>query len=111
VGSTPTIPILPILGKYYIIDRKEGIIMIDVYFELKETKMESVGGLALLERDPTGINVWRVYKIYPVTETSVLFQRNKNEFVVTNGIYEHEMGTIKIRYINGYININVKEKK
>ena len=85
--------------------------MIDVYFELKEKKMESVGGLALLERDPTGINVWRVYKIYPITEKTVLFQRNKHEFTVMNGCYEHEMGIIKIRYVNGYINVNVKEKK
>ena len=84
--------------------------MIDVYFELKEEKMKSVGGLALLERDPTGIYVWRVYKVYPITERTVLFQRNKHEFVVMDNHYEHEMGDINIKYLNGYININVKEK-
>lgn len=85
--------------------------MIDVYFELKEKKMESIGGLALLEKDPTGIYVWRVYKVYPITERTVLFQRNKHEFSVMDGHYEHEMGTITIQYLNGYMNINVKEKK
>lgn len=85
--------------------------MIDVYFELKERKMESIGGLALLEKDPTGIHVWRVYKVYPMTERTVLFQRNKHEFSVMDGHYEHEMGTITIKYLNGYMNINVKEKK
>lgn len=85
--------------------------MIDVYFELKEKKMESIGGLALLEKDITGIYVWRVYKVYPITERTVLFQRNKNEFSVMDGHYEHEMGTITIKYLNGYMNVNVQEKK
>lgn len=85
--------------------------MIDVYFELKEKKMVCVGGLALLEKDKTGIYVWRVYKIYPITERTVLFQRNENEFSVMDGHYKHEMGTITIKYINGYMNVNVKEKK
>lgn len=85
--------------------------MIDVYFELKEKKMESIGGLSLLEKDPTGIYVWRTYKIYPITDRTVLFQRNKHEFTVMDGHYEHEMGTITIQYLNGYMNINVKEKK
>lgn len=85
--------------------------MIDVYFELKEKRMVSVGGLALLEKDKTGIYVWRVYKIYPITERTVLFQRNENEFSVMDGHYEHEMGTITIKYLNGYMNVNVQEKK
>lgn len=73
--------------------------------------MESIGGLALLEKDPSGLSIWRVYKIYPITERTVLFQRNKHEFVVMDNHYEHEMGEINIKYLNGYMNINVKEKK
>lgn len=85
--------------------------MIDVYFELKEKKMESIGGISLCEKDASGLNIWRTYKVYPITERTVLFQRNTHEFTVMDGLYEHEMGTIKIQYLNGYMNINVKEKK
>lgn len=84
--------------------------MIDVYFELKEEKMVSIGGLSLLEKDASGIYVWRAYRIYPLTERTVLFQRNSHEFSVMDGHYDHEMGTITIQYINGYMNVNVKER-
>ena len=84
--------------------------LIDVYFELKPKKMISVGAVALLEKDTTGIFIWRVYKIYPISERTVLFQRNAHEFSVMDGHFEHEMGTITIKYINGYMNVNVKER-
>lgn len=85
--------------------------MIDVYFEVKDKKMKAIGGLALLEKDFTGVFVWRVYMVFPITDRTVLFKRNKHEFSVMDGHYEHEMGTITIQYINGYMNINVKERK
>lgn len=85
--------------------------MIDVYFELKKEMGVSIGGLALLEVDQeTELKIWRVYKVYPVTEKTVLFKRNKHEFAVVNGFYKHEMGEIKIEYLNGYMNINIRER-
>ena len=77
-----------------------------VYFPEKKP-MQCVGAIGLLERDKSGLEIWRVYKIYPLTEKSVLFQRNNNEFAVVNGKYMHEMGEITISYDSGYINVKV----
>lgn len=84
--------------------------MIDVYFIMKKMG-EEVGGISLEEKDPsTGLKIWRAYKVYPITERTVLFQRNKHEFAVMDGEYKHEMGTIRIQYMNNreYMNINVR---
>lgn len=83
--------------------------MIDVYFELKDIKGESIGGISLRVTEPNGLHIWRTYKIYPITEKAVLFQSNKSEFVVLNGHHIHEMGEITIQNINGYMNVNIKE--
>lgn len=88
--------------------------MTDVYFMLKEDG-ECVGGISLKEKHPTmKINIWQTYKVYPITEKTVLFKRKDNEFCTINGKYNHEMGEIKIRYIEGimgdkWVNINIKE--
>ena len=86
--------------------------MIDVYFMLKGNG-ECVGGVSLREKHPTmGINIWETYKVYPITEKTVLFRQTDNEFCTVNGTYQHEMGKISIRYINNeWININVRENK
>ena len=86
--------------------------MIDVYFMLKG-KGECVGGISLKEKHPNmKINIWETYKVYPITENTVLFKKNDNEFCTSNGTYNHEMGKISIRYINDeWININVKERQ
>ena len=86
--------------------------MIDVYFMLKG-KGECVGGISLREKHPNmKINIWETYKVYPITEKTVLFQKNDNEFCTVNGTYNHEMGLIKVNVINNeWLNINVKEKK
>lgn len=86
--------------------------MIDVYFMLKG-KGECVGGISLKEKHPNmKINIWETYKVYPVTEKTVLFKKKDNEFCTSNGIYNHEMGIITIRYINDeWLNINIKERQ
>ena len=86
--------------------------MIDVYFMLKN-KGDYVGGISLKEKHPTmGINIWETYKIYPITDKTVLFKKKDNEFCTVNGTYQHEMGQIEVKYINDeWININVKENK
>jgi hypothetical protein len=90
--------------------------MINVYFMAKG-KGECVGGIALREKHPTmKVNIWEVYKVYPISEKTVLFQRNEHEFCTVNGKYEHEMGSIEIKKVTGiqgdeWINIIVKEKK
>ena len=86
--------------------------MIDVYFELKKEMGVSIGAVSLLEVDKdTNLKIWRTYKVYPITEKTVLFRRKENEFAVTNGFYKHEMGEISIEYINGYMNVNIREKR
>lgn len=84
--------------------------MIDVYFMLKEFG-EAVGGISLKERDNLiQADVWNVYKVFPITEKTVLFKNSNKEFAVTNGSYRHEMGQIKIKYINNqWINVSVIE--
>ena len=84
--------------------------MINVYFILKGIG-ECVGGISLKEKHPTmNIDVWEVYKIYKISEKTVLFKRNEKEFCVTDGYFRHEMGQIEIKYIdNKWMNINVKE--
>lgn len=86
--------------------------MIDVYFMLKEWG-ECVGGVSLREFHPTiKRNIWNTYKIFPISDNKVLFKRIEEEFYVIDGIYNHEIGLIKIQYINGeWININVRERK
>ena len=81
-----------------------------VYFPEKQN-MHCVGAMGLLEKDVSGLEIWRVYKIYPMSERSVLFQRNKNEFAVVNGKYDHEMGEITIERDNGFINVKVTVKE
>lgn len=89
--------------------------MIDVYFLMDKKVGEAIGGISLKEKDEKlRIHIWRTYKIYPITDKTVLFQRNEYEFCVMNGAYQHEMGTIKIDYITGimgdkWMHINVKE--
>lgn len=84
--------------------------MIDVYFMLKKPG-EAVGGISLKEKHPTmKIDIWETYKIYPITEKTVLFKRKDKEFCTTDGYFRHEMGQIEVKYINDeWININVKE--
>lgn len=87
--------------------------MIDVYF-LKRKLMECIGAVSLLEN-----GIWYTYKVYQLTETTFLFQRLKREFSVCEtrynekgereSVYCHEMGTIKIKCVEGkWININVR---
>ena len=89
--------------------------MIDVYFMLKE-KGDAVGGISLKELHPTmKINIWETYKVYPITEKTVLFKKNDNEFCTINGKYKHEMGEIKVKIIDDnigtkWLNVNIKEK-
>lgn len=89
--------------------------MIDVYFQMDKGKGEAIGGISLKEKHPTmGVFIWNTYKVYPMGDNVVLFQRNGHAFVVMNGIHEHEMGTIKIKIIKGllddeWMNINVRE--
>ena len=84
--------------------------MIDVYFLLKGNG-DCVGGISLKEKHPTmNLDIWETYRIYPVTEKTILFKRKDNEFCTTNGIYKHEMGQIEAKIVNGmWLNINVKE--
>lgn len=86
--------------------------MIDVYFMLKKPG-ECVGGVSLKEMHPNmKIHIWEAYKVYPITEKTVLFQKNDNEFCTVNGTYSHEMGEINVKYINDeWLNVRVKEKK
>lgn len=91
--------------------------MIDVYFLLDGKKPgECVGGVSLKETHPTmEIDVWTTYKVYPITEKTVLFTKNGDEFCTVNGTYEHEMGTITVNHITGlegdvWLNVNVKER-
>lgn len=83
--------------------------MINVYFPLKG-KGDILGAISLKEKDETGIYIWRTYNIIQITETVVLFQRNNGiEFCTSNGTYDHEMGKIKVRYIeNTLLNINIQ---
>ena len=84
--------------------------MIDVYFMLKG-KRECVGGISLREKHPTmKTYIWQTYKVYPITEKTVLFRRQENEFCTENGSFQHEMGHIEVKYINAeWLNINVRE--
>ena len=57
-----------------------------------------------------GVDIWETYKVFPITEKTVLFKRKDNEFAVTNGRYRHEMGQINVEYINGgWLNVQVIE--
>lgn len=91
--------------------------MIDVYFMLDgKGKGDCVGGVSLKEKHPNmKVNIWHTYKVYPITEKTILFQKNDGEFCITNGTYEHEMGTISVKIIEGilgdkWLNVRVKEK-
>lgn len=91
--------------------------MIDVYFMMDgKDKGDCVGGVSLKEIHPTmQIDIWTTYKVHPITEKTVLFKNNKNEFCTINGTYEHEMGTIKVETISGvledkWLHVNIKEK-
>ena len=84
--------------------------MIDVYFMLKKSG-EEVGGVSL-QVNQHGIQLWRVYKVYPITEKTVLFASNVDEFCTINGKYHHEMGDIEVKYMeNQWLNVRIKEKK
>lgn len=85
------------------------IIMIDVYFMLKG-KGECVGAISLSESDPdTRKTIWNTYKVFPINKNMVVLKRPKSELYILNGKGKHEMGQIKIQYINEWININVTE--
>lgn len=90
--------------------------MIDVYFMMKG-KGECVGGISLKEKHPKmKINIWTTYKVFPITEKTVMFSKNGDEFCTTNGVYQHEMGEIKVKFITGidgdeWLNVNIKEKE
>ena len=59
--------------------------MTDVYFMYKG-KGECVGGISLRERHPTmRVNIWQTYKIYPMSDKTILFQRTETEFCTKNG--------------------------
>ena len=83
--------------------------MIDVYF-IQRGKGECIGAVSLKEYDPL-INapVWQTYTIYIITDKTLLFKRTEKEFCVVDGFFKHEMGNIKIKYINGWVNVNVIE--
>ena len=85
--------------------------MIDVYFMLKKPK-ECVGGVSLREFHPEmKVNIWQTYKVYPVTEKTVLFKRVGVEFCTNDGKYEHEMGRVTVKFINDeWLNVNVRER-
>ena len=89
--------------------------MIDVYFIIDGKERDCVGGISLKERHPNmHIDIWTTYKVYPITEKTILFRKNDGEFCTTNGTYEHEMGTIKVKTIQGtigekWLNINIRE--
>ena len=76
--------------------------MIGLSYYMMKGKGECVGGIALSEKHPTmKVNIWEVYKIYPISEKTVLFQRNEKEFCTENGKYEHESCNIEIKYLDG----------
>ena len=87
--------------------------MINVYFMLpKQWKGECVGGISLKEYH-TGMkrDIWETYKVFPITEKTVLFHRKDNEFCTKNGTYEHEVGKIKVEIIHDeWLNVQVSEK-
>jgi hypothetical protein len=84
--------------------------MIDVYFPIKKPG-EAVGGISLKEVDhKLKVNIWRTYKVFFITENTVLFKKMDNEFCTINGKYNHEMGQVIVRVIdNEWLNVNVKE--
>lgn len=82
--------------------------VIDTYFPIRE-KEDCIGAIALWEIHPTmKIGIWQVYKIQIVSDKTILFRKNNKEFCITGETYEHEMGTITLRRINGFLNIRVK---
>ena len=93
--------------------QKELMEVLNIGILLSKEKGSYVGAVSLREMHPNmKINIWQTYKVYPITEKTVLFKRKDNEFCTVDGKYEHEMGTIKIEYINNiWLNINVNEKK
>ena len=101
-----------------IISLKGAMYMIDVYFMLDgKNTGDCVGGLSLYEVPPKGMFGWYVaYKVYYITDKTILFQQNNGEFCTTNGTYEHGMGTILTEVIKGnlgdkWLHVQVKEKK
>ena len=91
--------------------------MIDVYFMMDgKEKGDCVGGISLKDKHPNmPYSIWTAYKVFPITEKIVLFQKTDGEFCTTNGTYEHEMGTIKVEVIKGvlgdkWLHVNVTEK-
>lgn len=92
--------------------------MIDVYFIIDDKKPgDCVGGISLYEVPPKAMYGYYVaYKIYYITERTILFQKNNGEFCTTNGTYEHGMGTIKTEIITSvlgdkWLHVQVIEKK
>ena len=82
--------------------------VINAYFPIKE-KGECIGAISLWEMHPNmKIPIWQTYKIYPVSEKTILFQKNDKEFCITGNNYEHEMGIINIKEINGFINVKIE---
>lgn len=84
--------------------------MIDAYFFLKQPG-EAVGAISLKERNANlKVDIWETYKIFPITEKTVLFKRMETEFCTTNGKYHHEMGNIQVKYIdNEWLNVKITE--
>lgn len=58
--------------------------MIDVYFRLKKPG-EAVGGVSLREKNyQLKLNIWQTYKVFPITENTVLFKTKDVEFCTVN---------------------------
>lgn len=82
--------------------------MIDVYF-LEKRIGECIGAVSLREYEHRiNRHIWNTYMIYMGKDKSLLFERTEKEFFVTDCFFNHEMGQIKIKYINGWVNVNVR---
>ena len=85
-------------------ERKSSCI-VDVYF-VDQSNGKILGGVSLLEKNTDGNGyVWMSYRVYRVTENKILFKSKDYEFAIIGDTYKHGEGTIKIRVINGFVNV------
>lgn len=85
--------------------------MIDVYF-MPKGNGNCVGAISLKEFDPViKMDIWAPYTITPITDKTILFRNDNNEFTITtNKPFRHKTGQIDVKFLkNGLLNVTVRE--